>query len=229
MSSGGRRVLAGWPDCFRAGWALDLPSAGTAVALAGQGPAAGFPYDLVTFSAGADPPTAGGRSSLRSESPCPSVDGPDSRSAGEPGPVQCAHELTEGVRMLGLGFDEVLQGRLGAPHPDDDLVPVGRFVRANCVVELGRGRVFFLPGTAAHGPAVHRPSVAPARRFRGAQAAERGLAGGLVAEGLRRQERLGRPLVVLEPAPCGLGGDVEGGRCPHGIDDIVPASAKHAG
>ena len=154
---------------------------------------------------------------------------PDSRSAGEPGSVQRAHELTEGVRVLGPSFDEVFQCRLGAPHPDDRLLPVGRFVRADCFVELARGRAFFPPGAAAHDPAVHGPGVAPARRLRGAQPEERGLAGGLVAEGLRRQERLGRPLVVLEPAPCGLGGDVEGGRCPHGIDDTVLASAKHAG
>ena len=203
MSSGGRRASTVRPDRRRA------------------------PRERGRWG-GARVARAGGRSSLRSELPRSSVDGSDSRSAGEPGPVQRAHELTEGVRMLGRSLDEILQGRLGAPHPDDRLPPVGRFVRADCVVELGRGRAFFPPGATAHDPAVHGPGVAPARRFGGAQPAERGLGGGPVAEGLRRQERFGRPLVVLEPAPCGLGGDVEGGRCPRGIDDTVPASAKHA-
>lgn len=52
MSSGGRRAWAGWPDRFRAGWALGLPLLGAAVALAGNGSAAGLPYDLVTSSVG---------------------------------------------------------------------------------------------------------------------------------------------------------------------------------
>ena len=49
-------------------------------------------------------PQPAGARRLRSELPCPSVNGSDSRSAGERGPAQRAHELTEGVRMLGPGF-----------------------------------------------------------------------------------------------------------------------------